>query len=95
MKYRDYFIHFNKQAVRNYYLKYHKEWIDEVNKAKEEARKKGIAFQNLIPEPPEIDKDFLEIQSQKLKYIVDLIIKGNSDIQIDELLNKEIEYLYK
>ncbi len=88
--YKNKFIHFNKQAVRDFYLKFHKDWIDKVNKAKEEAKKKGIPFQNMIPTPPEIDKNFLELQSKKLKYLVDLIIEGKSNIDIDKVLDEEI-----
>ena len=94
-KFKNYHIHFNKQAVRDYYLKYHSDWIEKVNLAKEEAKRKGIPFQKLIPEPPEVNKEFFNNQSEKLKYLVDLIIFKNSNVAIDEILEKEINFLYK
>ncbi len=93
MNYKNKFIHFNKQAVRDYYLKFHSDWIEKVNKAKEEAKKTGIPFQDLIPQPPKVDENFLLLQSNKLKYLVDIMIKGKSDIEIEKVLEKELNIL--
>lgn len=73
MKIDNKYIHFNKQAIRDYYIKFHPEWIEEINKSKAIAKKTGKPFQEYLakkfPEPPEINEEFINIQKEKLEII--------------------------
>lgn len=71
-------IHFNKQAMRDYYKIVHAGWMAGVNEAKSEAKKQGIPFTKILkdgqasgrwPHTPQVDADFLALQSRKMDLI--------------------------
>ncbi|CAN5689562.1 hypothetical protein BH11VER1_BH11VER1_39170 [soil metagenome] len=71
-------IHFNKQAMRDYYKIVHADWFAGVNDAKKEAKKQGVAFTKILkegqasgrwPHTPEVAQDFLELQARKMELI--------------------------
>ncbi len=101
MKIGDKFIHFNKQAIRDYYIKFHPDWIVEINKSKELAKETGKPFQEFLkvkfPEPPVIDKEFIDIQREKLKVIFEFATGKIDKTEAKENLKKvgklEVKYL--
>lgn len=71
-------IHFNKQAMRDYYKIVHADWMAGVNEAKSEAKKKGLPFTRILkdgqasgrwPQTPQVDADFLQLQARKMELI--------------------------
>ncbi len=92
MKIDNKYIHFNKQAIRDYYIKFHPDWIEEINKSKNRAKETGKPFQKYLkekyPEPPEIDGQFIEIQSRKLEVIFKFSIGNISAGRAVELLRE-------
>ena len=86
-----FFIHYNKQAMRDYYKIAHAEWLGAVGEAKNDARVEGVPFVDLlrsrqasgdVPEDPEVDGDFLSIQVEKMNLIKDCILgrKDGADV---------------
>ncbi len=84
-------IHYNKQAMRDYYKIAHAEWLGAVGEAKNDARVEGVPFVDLlrsrqasgdVPEDPEVDGDFLSIQVEKMNLIKDCILgrKDGADV---------------
>lgn len=100
---KSYFVHFNKQAMRDYYKIMHADWIDAVNEAKKKAAKSGEAFTDILskgqisgkyPKNPEIDREFLDLQKRKFIMIQDFILGKSEDIQEEaqKIAFGEIEY---
>ena len=100
---KEYFVHFNKQAMRDYYKIMHSDWIDAVNEAKKEAAKSGSVFTEILSEGqksgkysanPEIDAAFLDIQKRKFVMVQDFIQEKGGDIQKEagKIASDEIEY---
>jgi phosphoribosylaminoimidazole-succinocarboxamide synthase len=100
MKIENKYIHFNKQAIRDYYIKIHPDWIKEINSSKELAKKTGRPFQEYLekkfPTAPEIDKNFIQIQRAKLetiyKFVTGQIDKIIAKENLKEIGKKELEY---
>lgn len=78
------FVHFNKQAMRDYYKIMHADWFEAVKSSKAEAAVHGIPFHELLeegqrtgkyPGTPVIQESFLKIQEKKfallLAHVVD------------------------
>ncbi len=90
------FIHFNKQAVRDYYRKFHKDWVDAIEEAKRKSKKTGIPFQEILKEkfpiPPEIDEEFLKIQSEKLKTLINVLTSKANKKQLELIAKKEFDF---
>ncbi|WP_193771270.1 phosphoribosylaminoimidazolesuccinocarboxamide synthase [Candidatus Magnetaquicoccus inordinatus] len=85
------FVHFNKQAIRDYYKIMTSDWFEAVKIAKAEAAQHGVTFHEILeqgqksgkfPATPEIDSRFLQIQEQKfailLNYVLDRVQPGDS-----------------
>ncbi len=85
------FVHFNKQAIRDYYKIMTSDWFEAIKAAKAEAAKHGVTFHEILeqgqksgkyPGTPEIDSRFLQIQEQKfavlLSYVLDRVQPGDS-----------------
>ena len=100
---RQYFVHFNKQAMRDYYKIMHADWLNAVNEAKKEAAKSGNAFTGILsegqksgkyPQNPEIDAPFLDLQKRKFVMVQDFIQGKGGDIQkvAEKIALDEIEY---
>jgi len=71
-------LHYNKQAMRDYYKIVHADWFSGVNDAKKEAKKIGQPFTKVLkegqasgkwPNTPVVDKKFLAFQTQKMELI--------------------------
>ena len=71
-------LHYNKQAMRDYYKIVHADWISGVNDAKKEAQKSGTPFKQLLkegqaagkwPNTPVVAGDFLALQAKKMDLI--------------------------
>jgi len=101
------FIHFNKQAIRDYYKLIHPEWYDSINRAKKLSKNdpQGRDFMTIyrekvssgeFPDIPEVDPEFSNIQSRKYAVMVEPLTgakkKEESLSESEELMKKEIEY---
>jgi len=71
-------IHFNKQAMRDYYRLAHPEWFAGINDAKQVAQKSGQPFKQVLregqavgkwPATPVVDPVFLDLQARKTALI--------------------------
>ncbi|MEM1296955.1 MAG: phosphoribosylaminoimidazolesuccinocarboxamide synthase [Verrucomicrobiota bacterium] len=71
-------VHFNKQAIRDYYRIIHGDWLEAVNLAKKLAPAKGVPFTEILsggqasgeyPPTPSISEEFLTIQTRKMTAI--------------------------
>jgi len=80
-------IHYNKQAMRDYYKISHSDWLGSINEAKEESRVTGVPFVELLrgrqdsgdaPQDPKVNEDFMAIQVDKMNLIKDCIL-GNRE----------------
>ena len=76
-------IHYNKQAMRDYYTIAHSDWLDAVNATKKEARTAGTPFVEVLrakqaagdaPADPEVAPEFLAIQVEKMDLIKGCIL---------------------
>lgn len=84
---RQLIIHYNKQAMRDYYRVICAEWYEGVNAAKQEAAKSGAPFKEVLkagqaagkyPMTPEVDAGFLALQAKKTALIKQHVL-GESD----------------
>lgn len=75
---RNLIVHFNKQAMRDYYKIAHADWYAGINTAKQEAQKTGTPFKEVLkagqtagkyPQTPAVDPGFLGIQAEKTRLI--------------------------
>lgn len=100
-----FFIHFNKQAMRDYYKIRHADWYAGVNDAKQRAAAEHKPFLDILtqgqknhsyPDTPVADPDFLKIQANKFQYISRYVLEnGRSDDYQQEALkiaHQEIDY---
>ena len=71
-------LHYNKQAMRDYYKIVHADWFAGVNAAKKEAQKSGVPFKQLLkdgqatgkwPHTPVVNDEFLALQAKKMDLI--------------------------
>jgi phosphoribosylaminoimidazole-succinocarboxamide synthase len=100
---KSYFVHFNKQAMRDYYKIMHADWYSAVNEAKKIAAQTGRSFTDLLKEgqarkkyagTPVVDKDFLDIQAEKFLMIQSCIRDNTQDLKKEarRIANKELDY---
>ncbi len=84
---RSLIIHYNKQAMRDYYRLVCADWYAGINAAKAEAQKIGTAFKQVLkdgqevglyPTTPEVDAAFLDLQARKTALIKQHIL-GEKD----------------
>jgi phosphoribosylaminoimidazole-succinocarboxamide synthase len=103
---RSYFIHFNKQAMRDYYRIMHPEWIAGVNDAKKTAARTGRPFTDVLKEgqakkeyanTPVADKAFLDIQTEKFMMIQRYIKDWTQDLsgEAKKIAGEELDYYLK
>jgi phosphoribosylaminoimidazole-succinocarboxamide synthase len=85
---RRYFVHFNKQSMRDYYRIMHADWYAAVNEAKKIAAGSGRPFTEILaegqakkeyPQNPVIEERFLEIQKRKFRMIQDFVADQSID----------------
>lgn len=71
-------LHYNKQAMRDYYKIVHADWFAGVNEAKKEAQKTGTPFKQILkdgqasgkwPNTPVVNDEFLALQAKKMDLI--------------------------
>jgi phosphoribosylaminoimidazole-succinocarboxamide synthase len=71
-------LHYNKQAMRDFYKIVHADWFAGVNAAKKEAQKSGVPFKQILqegqnsgkwPHTPVVDDAFLALQARKMNLI--------------------------
>lgn len=71
-------IHYNKQAMRDYYRLVHPDWYAGINEAKQQAQKIGVPFKQVLregqaagkwPATPVVDSGFLALQARKTALI--------------------------
>lgn len=86
---RNLIIHYNKQAMRDYYRLVCADWYAGVNAAKAEAQKTGAAFKQMLkdgqdagkyPVTPEVDAAFLDLQARKTALIKQHVL-GEKDAE--------------
>ena len=84
-------IHYNKQAMRDYYRLVHPEWFAGINDAKKEAQKTGVPFKQMLregqaagkwPATPVVDAVFLDLQARKTALIRDHVLSLRSAAEI-------------
>ncbi|MEO5340044.1 MAG: hypothetical protein H7837_05920 [Magnetococcus sp. MYC-9] len=77
------FVHFNKQAIRDYYKIMHSDWYEAIQSAKSEAATHGVSFHELLsdgqksgkyPNTPVIQPEFLQIQEKKFAVLLSHIL---------------------
>ncbi len=80
-------IHYNKQAMRDYYRIVHPDWYSGINAAKAEAQRIGRPFKEVLqegqatgrfPATPEVDPHFLALQGRKTS-LIRQHVEGSSD----------------
>jgi phosphoribosylaminoimidazole-succinocarboxamide synthase len=80
-------LHYNKQAMRDYYKIAHADWFNGVNDAKKEANKSGTPFKEVLkagqaagkwPNTPVVDADFLALQAKKMDLIRQHVLGATS-----------------
>ena len=81
-------LHYNKQAMRDYYKIVHADWYAGVNEAKKEAAKQGRPFTGILREgqasgrwlnTPVVDAEFLALQAEKTLLIREHILGQRTD----------------
>ncbi|MEW6600398.1 MAG: phosphoribosylaminoimidazolesuccinocarboxamide synthase [Nitrospirota bacterium] len=103
---KSYFVHFNKQAMRDYYRIMHPDWISAVNESKKIAAQSGRAFTDVLKEgqskkkyagTPVVDKSFLNIQTEKFLMIQRYVIDSTQDLRAEarRIAKKELDYYVK
>lgn len=84
-------IHYNKQAMRDYYRLVHPEWFAGINDAKKEAQKTGVPFKQMLrdgqaagkwPATPVVDAAFLDLQARKTALIREHVLSLRSAAEI-------------
>jgi hypothetical protein len=103
---KSYFVHFNKQAMRDYYKIMHPDWIAAVNEAKKLAAQTGRPFTDVLKEgqatkkyagTPVVDKVFLGLQTEKFLMIQSYIHNNTQDLKKEakRIASKELDYYMK
>lgn len=86
---RELIIHYNKQAMRDYYRIICADWYAGVNAAKVEAAKSGVPFKEMLkagqaagryPHTPVVDQAFLDLQARKTALIKQHVL-GETDAE--------------
>ncbi|MEX2579839.1 MAG: phosphoribosylaminoimidazolesuccinocarboxamide synthase [Verrucomicrobiales bacterium] len=76
-------IHYNKQAMRDYFSLLHEDWIAGIKTAKSLGRREGVAFTEILeagqargvyPGTPSVEEGFLAIQRRKMTAIRDFVL---------------------
>ena len=102
---KSYFVHFNKQVMRDYYRIMHPEWLNAVNEAKKAAAETGRPFTEILsegqgkgdyPANPDIDKTFLALQKNKFEMIQHFIQNQDQDMsgEAEKIAKAELDYYF-
>jgi phosphoribosylaminoimidazole-succinocarboxamide synthase len=77
-----YAVHYNKQAMRDYFTLLHRDWIADIAEAKQLGQKEGVAFTEILKAgqaegryagTPSVDPAFLGLQERKMAAIRDYL----------------------
>lgn len=91
-------IHYNKQAMRDYYILAHADWYAGVNAAKSEAKSGGVPFVQILragqsagkwPADPEVHAEFLQIQADKVRLVKEGILGTDVKVGLEECGKRE------
>ncbi len=101
-------LHYNKQAMRDYYKIIHAAWFAGVNDAKKEAQKSGQPFTEALkagqaagrwPGTPVVDAEFLALQAEKTTLIRQHVLGGGDTASLKAKLQacgaSEVEFYRK
>jgi len=102
---KSYFVHFNKQVMRDYYKIMHPDWLNAVNEAKKAAAQSGRPFTEILsegqgkgefPANPDIDKTFLDVQKDKFEMIQHFIQNQDQDMsrEAEKIARAELDYYF-
>ncbi len=96
-------LHYNKQAMRDYYKIIHAEWFAGVNAAKKEAAEQGRPFTEILKQgqaegrwlpTPVVHPEFLELQAEKTRIIRDHLLGTAEEARrsLGEVGEREISF---
>ncbi len=98
-------VHFNKQAMRDYYALCHVGWLAGVKRAKTEASRTGVPFTEILaaaqakddlPPTPDPDPAFLAVQRDKMRLLQDHLLgktgPGDTESAFDRLTSAELAF---
>lgn len=86
-----YAVHYNKQAMRDYFTLLHRDWIADIAEAKLLGQKEGVAFTEILQAgqaegrytgTPSVDPTFLALQVEKMAAIRDSLTGDASAEQV-------------
>jgi phosphoribosylaminoimidazole-succinocarboxamide synthase len=89
-------VHFNKQAMRDYYRVAHAAWYQDILRAKKDSEHNGIPFKTLLQEgqssgtylpTPEVHPSFLKLQTRKNELITAHMAQSQSATQLKNELS--------
>jgi hypothetical protein len=96
-------VHFNKQAVRDYYKIFHAGWYSSLDEIKRQSDRAGSppfkellwngVKQGIYPHPPELDEEFADLQSRKYSVVTAGPIADPSLAPV--LAKEEVDYYEK
>ncbi|MCB1203250.1 MAG: hypothetical protein KDN18_03240 [Verrucomicrobiae bacterium] len=88
-------VHYNKQAMRDYFGLLHRDWIADIAEAKGLGQKEGVAFTEILKAgqaegryagTPTVDPAFLALQERKMAAIRDYLTGANDGPGVREIL---------
>ena len=96
-------LHYNKQAMRDYYRLIHPAWFAGVNEAKKQAAAQGGPFTEILRAgqsegrwlpTPEVDAEFLDLQAEKTRIIREHVLGQNANAkqQLTDCGEREISF---
>ncbi len=102
------YVHFNKQAMRDYYQIMHSDWYGSLGTAKAEAARQSVPFLQILeagqqagiyPLTPMVDKTFLAIQARKFNLLLDHLLTAadgadtaDTAAEIESVARDELAY---
>jgi phosphoribosylaminoimidazole-succinocarboxamide synthase len=96
-------VHFNKQAIRDYYKVFHPDWVRGLQLAKEASKvdvarrpfmelyRDGVASQQ-YPSIPALDPEYADLQARKYDYVTDIARDVADEGTGAELARAELSY---
>lgn len=84
-------VHYNKQAMRDYFSLLHRDWIADIAEAKLLGQKEGVAFTEILKSgqaegrfaaTPQVDPAFLDLQVEKMAAIRDSLVGVTSGSEV-------------
>lgn len=96
-------IHFNKQAIRDYYKIFHADWVAAIYEVRRKSTQGGTnrpfmalyeeeVERGTYPAIPTLDPDYAELQSAKYQYVTDVARGLADEAHGAELAQQELRY---